>query len=341
MKELIKMEMINRYIYAVTEKLAPSQREDIARELHGLIQDMLDERAVDRDVTTKDIEEVLLELGDPNKLADNYRETKKFLIGPALFESYVSVLKIVLVVTAISIGISFAVQSFTNPMPILTHFIDSIISLTVGLPLSFGWVTLVFAAIEYYGQGKDVSTKERWKPTNLPVVPEHKGSIKRSGPISAIIFYILLLVLTLNTYFVQYFGIHRINEGFVTVPFLNVEVFSSYSPFIIFILSIAILKELFKLASGRWTFKLAIFNTCINIISFATIIYLITSATFWNPHFMTELAEVRIVTVGTEGFETTTKVWESVTRWTTIILIVSYLWDTIDGHMKHYKTRQK
>ena len=39
------MEMINRYIYAVTQKLPQSQRKDIADELRGLIEDMLEERA--------------------------------------------------------------------------------------------------------------------------------------------------------------------------------------------------------------------------------------------------------------------------------------------------------
>jgi hypothetical protein len=341
MKEMIKMELIDRYIYAVTEKLAPSQREDIARELKGLIQDMLDEHVQDRSITTEDVEKVLLELGNPSELADNYRDTKKFLIGPALFEPYISVLKIVLVVTAISIGISFVVQNFMNPTPILNHLTDSLVSLTIGLPLSFGWVTLVFAAIEYYGQGKEKNDNNIWKPTDLPVIPDPKGKIKRSGPIIAIVFFIFMLALAISTYFVQYFGVHRFNEGYTTVPFLNTETFSSYSPFIVFLLGIAILKELFKLAFGKWTLKLAILNACINIVSFATIIYLITNATFWNPHFMIELAETGLVTVGSEGFETTTKVWESVTRWITIILIISYLWDTIDGYIRYYKTKQE
>lgn len=35
------MAMIDRYIYAVTEKLPQTERQDIASELRGLIEDML------------------------------------------------------------------------------------------------------------------------------------------------------------------------------------------------------------------------------------------------------------------------------------------------------------
>ena len=38
------MDLINRYIYAVTQKLPESQRADIEKELHGLIEDMLEDR---------------------------------------------------------------------------------------------------------------------------------------------------------------------------------------------------------------------------------------------------------------------------------------------------------
>lgn len=43
------MEQIDRYIYAVTKRLPQLQRDDIAEELHGLIEDMLDEYAQSRD----------------------------------------------------------------------------------------------------------------------------------------------------------------------------------------------------------------------------------------------------------------------------------------------------
>ena len=117
------VEMIERYIYAVTQKLPHAQREDIAKELRSLIEDMLEERVFKRKVTKQDIEEVLLELGSPKRLAEKYRETKKYLIGPELYDSYVTVLKIVLISVALGLGVSFTVKTILDPLSILEHFI--------------------------------------------------------------------------------------------------------------------------------------------------------------------------------------------------------------------------
>lgn len=70
------MEMVDRYIYAVIQKLPQDQRKDIADELRGLIEDLLNERVEDGEVTDEDIEAVLRSLGHPRKLADKYRGKK-------------------------------------------------------------------------------------------------------------------------------------------------------------------------------------------------------------------------------------------------------------------------
>ena len=64
--------MINRYILRCYKKFAEKQRADIEKELRTLIDDMIEEN--DEPVSyEKKVEKVLLELGDPEKLADNYR----------------------------------------------------------------------------------------------------------------------------------------------------------------------------------------------------------------------------------------------------------------------------
>lgn len=72
------MEMIERYIYAVTQKLPQAQRKDIADELQGLIEDMLEGRVGGDNIKKSDVVEVLLELGSPRELADKYRSSKKY-----------------------------------------------------------------------------------------------------------------------------------------------------------------------------------------------------------------------------------------------------------------------
>lgn len=82
------MEMVDRYIYAVIQRLPQPQREDIAEELRSLIEDMLEERVHGRGITNKDEEEVLMELGNPKHLAQKYRGGKRYLISPEYFLSH-------------------------------------------------------------------------------------------------------------------------------------------------------------------------------------------------------------------------------------------------------------
>src|SRR5690625_1576554 len=134
---MLKLDMINRYIYAVTQKLPQTQRKDIADELRGLIEDMLEERAGMGNINENMVEEVLLELGSPRKLADEYRGKKKYVIGPELFDTYILVLKIVLIVVGASIGIGFLIQTILDPVTILDFFIYMIVFLLIVLPINF------------------------------------------------------------------------------------------------------------------------------------------------------------------------------------------------------------
>ena len=50
----MNLDLIERYIYAATKRLPKKQREDVAQELRGLIDDMLNERCKEVTPTEKD-----------------------------------------------------------------------------------------------------------------------------------------------------------------------------------------------------------------------------------------------------------------------------------------------
>lgn len=144
------MEMIERYIYAVTQKLPQSQRADIAKELRSLIQDMLDERVDNREVNNKDVEEVLQNLGSPKQLAQKYRGSKKYLIGPEFYDSFILILKITLISVAAGMSIVFAIQIILDPIAILDHFVNYIVSLVTVIPQAIGWVTFFICILRAF-----------------------------------------------------------------------------------------------------------------------------------------------------------------------------------------------
>src|SRR5659263_187062 len=109
-----RMELIERYIYAVTRHLPEKQREDIAKELRGLIEDMLSQRA-EAHASDTDIEAVLIELGEPSALASKYSGKPRYLIGPEIFETYIMVLKIVLIAIAFGMLVALTVHYAIEP----------------------------------------------------------------------------------------------------------------------------------------------------------------------------------------------------------------------------------
>ena len=58
-------DLLERYLYAVTRRLPEKQREDVAQELRGLVDDMLFDRCGDITPTEKDLRVVLTEIGTP------------------------------------------------------------------------------------------------------------------------------------------------------------------------------------------------------------------------------------------------------------------------------------
>ncbi|SET01151.1 hypothetical protein SAMN05216389_104160 [Oceanobacillus limi] len=333
------MEVIERYVYAVTQRLPEKQREDIAIELRGLIEDMVEERSNHESSKMEVVKEVLIELGNPKELAQRYRGVNNYLIGPELFDSYLTVLKIVLFSLLGAMGIVFIIQSVVYPVGILDHFIDFIVSIVSAGPSAFGWVTFVFMMVEYSNKDKaqDSKVEKQWEPSELPPVPDPKLDIKRREPIISIVFYVFAMVLFLFSS--NYFGVFVFNEEepIRVIPFLNENEISTYLPFILVILGLSIAMEVLKIIFGKWNLKLVVFTFFIHLITIIGIIILITQTSFWNPNFMMELTEAGIVTKGSDGYQVINQIWTHSTNWIIVILIIGLVIDVVSGFVKSKK----
>lgn len=175
------MELVEKYIYAVTHRVPQSQRADIAQELRGLIEDMLGERTNGRPVAQEDVESVLLELGHPKDLADKYRGTKRYLIGPELFPPYITVMKIVFFALLVAMSVVFVIESMVEPQSVMEHIFGYVTSVVSASMQAFVWVTIGFAIAQYKGAAPIAGIaeeSENWSPSDLPPVPEQKKRIK-------------------------------------------------------------------------------------------------------------------------------------------------------------------
>jgi hypothetical protein len=309
------MEYVDRYVYVVTQKLPEKQRADIEKELRGLIEDMLEERAQGEVATQGHVEEVLMELGDPSVLADQYRGYKRFLISPEMFSLYWMVLKIVLISIGIGMTVVFAIESIISPMNVLDHFIGYIVSIINSLVQGFAWVTFSFAIVEYSGVnsrklGLDARIKS-WSPSMLLAIPDPNTQIKKSDPIASIIFNILFLVVLISSIDLLAFYLKGDSDGFARVPFLDAEVFHSYLPLIFIMLALVILTDILKLVIGRWTVKLAAVCIGVNVAGFILALIVFNDAAIWNANFMSELSRLIELGEGDDFLRIVGLIWEA------------------------------
>ncbi|MNZ73199.1 hypothetical protein D3C78_916080 [compost metagenome] len=308
------MEYVDRYIYAVTQKLQEKQRQDIEQELRGLIEDMLEERANGGEITQQLVEEVLQELGNPSELADQYRGYKRYLISPEMFTFYWTIMKIVLASIAISMTVVFMVEAITDSSQGLNHFADYFATTTNTLLQGFAWVTIVFGIIEYTGMnskklGIDTVTKS-WKPSMLAAIPDPSTKIKKSDPIVGIIFTIFFGVVFMSS--LELIAVYFSTNGseMKRIAIFDVNVFRGYLPFIIGVMALFILRDIVKIVVGKWTVRVAVLCIVVNIIWLILALILFNDHSIWNPTFVDELMLIRNGMDSDIDFQDIVKIWD-------------------------------
>jgi len=329
------MEIIERYIYAVTRRLPEKQRSDIEKELRGLIEDMLDDRLGSREAAAEDIKAVLMELGDPAELADQYRTKKKYLIGPENYDTYILVLKIIIAAAAFGITLAAIIGFIVSPPQSIFEIISGYFgTLITAIFQGFAWVTIIFALFEHFEVAIGKEVKERkWSPADPPQLPVKEAVIKRAEAIVGLIFAVLAVIL-FNTA-EHLIGIYVFSKDAPTqvIPLFNHEVFRSLLPLLNIMLAIGITKELLKLAIGRWTQSLAVINLAFNLISLGLFVLFITADGLWNDAFFRFWADAGVIPVDADP----SVLWSKVITGLIIIVAFALLLDSTVNLFKGLK----
>jgi len=335
------MELIERYIYAVTLKLHEKQRSEIEQELRGLIEDMLEDHLQGREATQKDVEEVLAALGEPGELADKYRGYKRYLIGPELFPLYLTVMKVVLASVGIAMLVVFCIEAFLDHTQVLHSFVDTLVTLISACFQAFAWVTIAFGFAEFAGGRKDLLRKQNaWKPADLPLLPDHRSQIKRSDPIASIVFTILFAVLL--TFAIDMFGVWRFqSEGARSVvPFFNEAVFRSFLPYIIALLGLTLIKDSIKLITGKWTIKLLSFDLLITALHLVLALFMFSDTAIWNADFMAQMTQAGLTPIGSEEHQFVSEFWNFATANMLYIMALILVFGMVSPVIRMYRLKK-
>lgn len=276
-------DLIERYLYAVTKRMDRRQRDDVARELRGLIDDMLAERCGGLTPTEKDIRVVLTELGTPQELYSQYDEdAKKCLIGQPYYSTYKFVLKIVLIAVTIGMTVSSVVLQMLEPQGWLAMAANWLSMLYNSLLSAFAVVTLLFAF--FYHKG--IRITEPFNFDDLPPVPKKSQEISKWESIAGIGFCVIFAVLFVFT--PEVFCVIR--EG-KTIALFDIEAIRQTWFLVIAFAVCGITRETVQLMERQYNKKVMVTTLVTNAISAVLSIWWLVGFDVMNQTFLANVKE--------------------------------------------------
>lgn len=293
--------MIERYVHDVARRLPEKDRDDVKKELRANIYDMLPEGASDDAV-----KKVLYELGSPASLAEKYRTKPRYLISPAYYDEYVSVLKWILpLVGVVVMVIGFAVGAFDAVKAESKDFafvISGIISkgISMGISAAFQallWTTIGFVIAEHSGDKGEKHGEHGWRIEDLPEVQNEKARISLSEGIAelivSVVFSIIgLLFCTGRLPFMMAFS----NGGVFFYNIFSQSFLNMLIPFILISLVLSVIEGIAKIKDRRWSVFVCVSVVVKKLVEMAITLYVVNqpnilSAEFHNFLMQSEVQE--------------------------------------------------
>lgn len=278
-------DLIARYLYAVTRRMNPKIREDVTRELRGLIEDMLSERCGTVPPTEKDVRVVLTELGSPQELYEKYDESsKKCLIGQPYYGTWCLVLKVVLPCVVLGLGIAGGILWLLEPKPWYAAIGETLAMMYQASLAVFAFVTVLFAV--FYRRGTPIY--EPFNFDDLPPVPKKQQCIPRWEPLVSMSLCALFTVLFLAA--PQIFGSFVRGEGLIPLFWTQAVRESWYCVVLLGLLGI--LREACRLRVGRYNRRVLLSTLVTDAASVAVVIWWLAGHELMNPAFLSWVERV-------------------------------------------------
>lgn len=265
-------DLIERYIYDVTRRLPENERDEITRELEASIADMLTENP-----SKQDISDVLTKLGAPRILAEQYRQTPQYLISPAIFDNYISVLKTVTVIVAVicgCLGLFLAISSGS----IVQIIISGITLAFEGAIQAVLWITISFVIAEKCGY------KKEWKLEDLPQLPTGI-KISRSSSIAGMIMSVFLPVLFITMIIREEWLLIFVRGADIITP-ISQSSLERFIPYLIVLGILGFIVNGFRLYWAKWNIPICVMNIIYNIVWVGVVIYALNWSDLINNEFL-------------------------------------------------------
>ena len=292
--------LTDRYVWAVLKGLPEAKRTDIDRELRASIADDVDARVASGEDAAAAEHAVLLELGEPSKLAAGYTGRVLALIGPDLYPGWLGLMKMLYaIVLPLAAVAYFAVQAITGAEP--GGLIGGTIAIAMSLIVHLGfWTTLIFAIAERAGTSmKNVphlGPDAPFDPAQLPSITTTTGS-GRSDLIASLVFLALIPIALIWQFVAPPL---RDAQG-AAIPLLHEGTMSFWVTYVLILTVLAAVLAVVLFRRGRWTWLLVGLHAAIAIAATVPLVWLVLTGQLVSPAFLDELGWTATVGAGSVG----------------------------------------
>jgi hypothetical protein len=298
--------LVDRYVYTALRRIPEQQRGDIDRELRASIEDAVEARISGGESPEAAVEGALTELGDPDRLADQYANRPDYLIGPALYPSWRRLTKMLLAtVLPVVVAVVVVIQLLDDPD--VGKVIGAAIgtALTVGVHMVF-WSTLVFYIVDRAGASSALRTT--WSLKDLPRYEANGMTVAQMAPVVA---WSAMLIA----------GLVLQQFTFTSVPLLDPANWTFWWPFLVVALTLRGAYAIWVWRLGVWNRTVTVVNAVVSLLTTVPLIWLLARDQFFNPDFGGFLDPAN-----TNG--------QDVQRWVSLsliaILVVGAAWEIFD-----------
>lgn len=278
--------LTDRYVSATVRGLDEAQRGDVERELRATIEDMVDARLSAGTTSHEEAERaVLVELGDPMRLAAGYSGKPLHLVGPTVFPQWRRLVTLLLwTVVPIVTVLNLVIRLFVDD--VAADGVGPAFGSAAGLAVQVAvhvvfWTTLVFAVVERTQPGEVGG----WSPDQLP-----EDDASRQVGLGETVASVVALVLLALALVWQHTS-SPVRRGGDVVPVLDPALWSGWIPvlFVLVVAQVAVALAAFR--ARRWTLRLALLGAALDVAAVAAVLWLLHSDRLFNPGFLAALRD--------------------------------------------------
>ncbi len=312
--------LTDRYVDAAMRSVPDAQRDDLAAELRGSIDDQIDARVEEGEPRPDAERAVLTGLGDPDRLAAGYTDRPLHLIGPKYYLEWWRLLKLLLWIVLPCAAFGVALGQVLAGAGIGEVIGTTVVTLLgVGVNLCF-WVTLVFFIVERTG----TPVASRWTVDQLPDPRDRNVGIGFGEMVTALV----LLALAAGAVFWDHFiGFAPEHPG---LPFLAAGLWPEWIAFLFVVMAVEAALAVIVYLVRRWTPALAIVNTILALAVAIPALVLLSRGELLNPEFWSTVIP----------HDSAARVASVVSVITGFGIAVLAVWDIVDVWLKTIRGRR-